>query len=382
MADGGSMQGRKRKLPSFMQPKSPASEPHPTSKKKKSKGAPRQRASPDTEVPKQVPREKQCEDAPGQTGSLNTKVREKVQTQLSFKKKPVQDRSHAFAVKPEPPKLPSLSPPESASAVRCSPRAMSTISDEQLLSQSHAWVNTHATQKQKPPKHPALQHLPADPGTVLNESIQEDRCQRAIEASQTPDAMARGIQQCAASQREPQESAKSDVILVSSQVVHADSAVQHQEVPSAGSDAREAEGMSAAAADEPVAPLSNDFCRSLLADLLGEDLPTTTTAPAAVSGQPHDRLMPEASPSYVENSRTEAHADRLTRQATGNGVVKQSDDSLLNADREGPQRAVPPPSEVRSSLPYSGSLGSHGSLKAGPAKKLSMRERIQMLQSQ
>ncbi len=113
------MQGRKRKLPSFMQPKSPAPEPQPTSKRKKSKNAPRQTASQDTEVPEQVPKEKQCKDSPGLTGSLNTKARKPVQTQLSFKKKPVQDRSHAFTVKPEPPKLPSLSPPESASAVRC-----------------------------------------------------------------------------------------------------------------------------------------------------------------------------------------------------------------------------------------------------------------------
>lgn len=265
---------------------------------------------------------------------------------------------------------------------RCSPRAMSMISDEQLLSQSHAWVKSHATKRQNLPNHRALRPLPADPGTVLDESIQKDHCHRAIEASQKPEAMARGVQQRAASPCEPQESAKSDVILVSSQGVHDELAVQHQEVPSAGSNAKEAEAISAAAADEPVAPPSNDFCRSLLADLLGEDLPTTPTAPAAVSGQPHDRLMPEAAPSYVENSRTEAHVDMVTRQASGNGVVKQSDDSLLDANREGPQRAALPPSEARSSLPYSGSLGSRGSLKAGPAKKLSMRERIQMLQSQ
>lgn len=124
MADGGSMQGRKRKLPSFMQPKPPAPEAQPKSKKKKLKDVPRQLASPDTKVPKQAQepelrsRERQSEDPPGHSGSPVTKVRKQVQTQLSFEKKPVQDRSHAFAVKPEPPKLPSPSPSESASAVR------------------------------------------------------------------------------------------------------------------------------------------------------------------------------------------------------------------------------------------------------------------------
>ncbi|BDA40555.1 hypothetical protein COCOBI_01-2080 [Coccomyxa sp. Obi] len=389
MADGGSMQGRKRKLPSFMQPKPPPPEPQVKSKKKKSKDAPRQTASPDTEAPKQVQepglrsREKQSKNAPGQTGSPGAKVHKQVQTRLSFEKKPVQDRSHAFAVKPEPPKLPLLSPPESASAVRCSPRAMSMISDEQLLSQSHAWVKSHTRQKQNLPSRRALQHLPVDPGIVPDGSKQEDQCQKAIGASQKREAKARGIQQSAGSPCEPQELGRSTVIPVASQVIHAESAVQHQEVPSVRRNAEEAEAMSAAAADEPVAPPSNNFCRSLLADLLGEDLPTATTAPAAVSGQPHDRLMPEAAPScVVANTRTEAHADMESRQASGDSVVEQRDVSVLSADREGPQKAAIPPLEAGCSLPYSRSLGSRGSLKAGPGKKLSMRERIQMLQSQ
>ena len=125
MADEGSMQGRKRKLPSFMQPRSPAPEPQVKSKKKKSKDAPRQAASPDTEMPKPVQepelrsRGRQSKHVPVQTGSSDTKTRKQVQKQLIFEKKPVQDRSHAFAEKPEPPKLPALSPSVPASAVRC-----------------------------------------------------------------------------------------------------------------------------------------------------------------------------------------------------------------------------------------------------------------------
>ncbi len=67
-----------------MQPKPPAPEPEipAKSKKKKTSEAPAKADSPDRKSPKQV------------------------QTRLTFQKKPVEDRSYAFAVKPEPPRLP------------------------------------------------------------------------------------------------------------------------------------------------------------------------------------------------------------------------------------------------------------------------------------
>ena len=262
---------------------------------------------------------------------------------------------------------------------------MVMISDEQLLSQSHAWVKSHAGQKQKPSSRRAFEDtrgLSGDPGIVPDESKQEHDCRNPLEQSHTCGAMARELQQSAASPFEPPESARGTVIPASSQVVHAENAVQHQDIFSARSNAKEAQTMSAATTDEPVAPPLNDFCRSLLADLLGEDLPAATAASAAVSGQPHDRHIPEASPSCVIiNTRMETHADMEIRRAGADNVVKR-DVSVLNADREGPQKAAVTALEAGSSLPYSGSLGSRGSLKAGPGKKLSMRERIQMLQSQ
>ena len=84
MADGAPTQARKRRLPGSMLPKPPDPKPEILVKSKKKKSS----------------------EPPSQPASPVTKRKNQVQTQLPFQKKPMEDRSHAFAVKPEPPKLP------------------------------------------------------------------------------------------------------------------------------------------------------------------------------------------------------------------------------------------------------------------------------------
>lgn len=85
MADEASKVGRKRKLPGSMQPKPPAPEPEVKLKSKSNT--------------------KTHDNPPSKSASPQQKVAKQVQTQLRFEPKPIEDQSHAFVVKPEPPKL-------------------------------------------------------------------------------------------------------------------------------------------------------------------------------------------------------------------------------------------------------------------------------------
>lgn len=239
---------------------------------------------------------------------------------------------------------------------------MLDITDEQLLSQCHAWAEPNASQDA-----PAERKKPTK--AVIPQVAIEDINTVGLAAQQTLPA--------AFVSREP---AESTVPIASSQHVEA--------VPSGQGGADEGARVMAGSTSEAQPSAPNDFCRSLLADLLGEPPSVVSAAPAAISGQPHDRLAPEAGPSDTGACRSN-HASANDNGSTANGercpaeisATQKESHSLPAADAQDSTlgRGSLPRVDLGPSLPFSVSAGS---ARMGAGKKLSLRERIKLLQSQ
>lgn len=235
---------------------------------------------------------------------------------------------------------------------------MLEITDDQLLSQCRAWVGSTASKGV-----PAEQEGSINPGVIQVSPDNKDTAGRAMQ-QRLPTA---SLGQQPAASKTLLNSFRSEAS--ASQGAHADKAVSPGDAVPSGQAPSDGGRVMAGATTEPPPSAPNDFCRSLLADLLGE--PTPEAGPPDNGVSSNKEAVLSESGRMASGDRSDADAT-LTEEAGKLQSLHVADGQVFDRGR-----TALPPVDLGPTLPYSASVGS---MRSG--KKLSLRERMNLLQSQ